>query len=85
MSTNSEEIRESMRVTAAAALLSVHRDTVMAWLHAGTLEGFQLPSGRWRVFRDAVVAMQRNGRRPGRAVAVKPYISTTELLDPKRW
>lgn len=40
----------------AAALLSVHEDTVKRWAKAGSLKGFRTPGGWWRFCRADIDA-----------------------------
>jgi predicted site-specific integrase-resolvase len=49
--------RTVIRPSAAAKILGVTPVTVNTYLENGDLEGFKLPSGKWRVFLDSVDAL----------------------------
>ena len=50
--------------TEVAQILNVSRSSVLRWIERGDIPAVQLPSGRWRVPREAVDALlkQLQGR-----------------------
>jgi excisionase family DNA binding protein len=55
------ESRQVLSTTQAGKLLSVSDETIKRYLAAGTLKGFKLPGGYYRVFRDSVDALMDAG------------------------
>lgn len=49
----------ALAIGKAARDLGVHRDTVRTYLEKGYLEGFRLPSGRWRVYAESLERLRR--------------------------
>jgi excisionase family DNA binding protein len=56
--------RDSELLTAAEAakMLRVSRDAVLRWIRLGQLPAVKLPSGSYRIHRDLVEKMLREGR-----------------------
>lgn len=46
-----------IKVTTAAKMLDVHRDTILNYIKRGAIKGRQLPSGHWRVEESSVSAL----------------------------
>ncbi|MCP3943526.1 MAG: helix-turn-helix domain-containing protein [Desulfobacteraceae bacterium] len=46
-----------IKVTKAAKMLDVHRDTILNYIKRGTIKGRQLPGGHWRVEESSVSAI----------------------------
>lgn len=46
----------------AARELGVHRDTIRSYLEKGHLDGFRLPTGRWRVYTASLDRLRRESR-----------------------
>ena len=51
-----------MRTSTAAKILGVTTHTVRNYLDAGKLEGFALPGGMWRVYRDSLDKLMEGKR-----------------------
>jgi excisionase family DNA binding protein len=52
----------ALSIGKAARELGLHPDTVRAYLQAGKLDGWRLPSGHWRIESDVVRAFKGRTR-----------------------
>ena len=51
-----------MSIGQAAERLGVHPDTLRSYLKSGDLDGWRLPSGRWRIDAEEVERVRRRAR-----------------------
>ena len=50
-----------------ATILDVHRTTAMRWMKVGTLPGFELLPGEWRIYEEALMKFVKGKQSKGRS------------------
>ena len=55
-------VKPEVSAAEAARLMSVDKATVIRWIRAGKLEGWQTPGGHWRIPRTEIERIRSAGK-----------------------